>query len=342
MAILVLFVFVGLTVICSLLPRRQGIREALLRAALLFGAIVALATEVLSLFDALTAAKVTVVWLMLAATVGTTAILARARTSAPRSTTEGRSSIPLLSVLACATILGGTLVVAVMAPPNYADALSYHMGRVAHWIQAGSVDYYPTAIDRQNYQMPFAEFVILHLQLLSGGDRWANVVQWAAFALSGMTVSLVLAELGQSTRVHWAGALVAFTIPMAILEASGAQNDLVVSLWLLAFLLYLWRGLSDRSLESSLLCGLALGIRIDERLHACRNEVMKASCKRFIRAEKRERDVVEEVISRHCETSRRGGRLGPCENHAGPSAGFICLRCQERARLIPARAPSLF
>ena len=63
-------------------------------------------------------------------------------------------------------------------------------------------------------------------------------------------------------RVQWAGALVAFTIPMAILEGSGAQNDLVVSFFLLAFLLYLWRGLADRSLESTLLCAMALGLAL--------------------------------------------------------------------------------
>jgi hypothetical protein len=49
---------------------------------------------------------------------------------------------------------------------------------------------------------------------------------------------------------------------MAILEASGAQNDVVVALWLLAFLLYLWRALSDHSLESAVLCGLALGLSL--------------------------------------------------------------------------------
>jgi 4-amino-4-deoxy-L-arabinose transferase-like glycosyltransferase len=49
---------------------------------------------------------------------------------------------------------------------------------------------------------------------------------------------------------------------MAILEATGAQNDVVVALWLLAFLLYAWRALSDHSFESAVLCGLALGLAL--------------------------------------------------------------------------------
>ena len=263
MALLVPLVFAGLAVACSRWPTRTGVRESLLRAAILCGAIVTVATESLSALDEIKTSNVVVLWLLLGLAVTIAAIATRTRPSPDGVESPApHREIPQLLAAACGTILGGTLLVAIVAPPNYADALTYHMGRVAHWIQAGSVDYFPTGIVRQNYQMPFAEFVILHLQLLSGGDRWANLVQWAAFALCGMTVSLVLAELGRSAWVQWAGALVAFTIPMAILEASGAQNDLVVSLWLLAFLLYLWRALSDRSLESAVLCGLALGLAL--------------------------------------------------------------------------------
>ncbi|HEU4463653.1 MAG TPA: glycosyltransferase family 39 protein [Gemmatimonadota bacterium] len=264
MTLLVPLVFGGIAMVSSRWPSPQGVRESLIRAALLLGAIVTIATELLSAIDEIKASNVIVLWLVLGLAVAIAVIASRSGSSqAAEATWSARlRDIPRLPAAACATILGATLVVAIVAPPNYADALSYHMGRVAHWIQAGSLDYYPTRIVRQNYQMPFAEYVILHLQLLSGGDRWANLVQWASFALSGVAISLILAELGQPLRVQWAGALVAFTIPMAILEASGAQNDLVVSLWLLAFLHYLWRGLSDRSLESALLCGLALGLAL--------------------------------------------------------------------------------
>ena len=262
MALLVLLVFAGLLLTASRWPSRHGIRESLLRAALAFGAIVTVSTEALSVYDEIKASNVFVLWLLLTIAAWIAAISAGGITGVRDRPSGKRPRLPVPYVIACVTILVGILVVAILAPPNYADALTYHMGRVAHWIQNRSLDYYPTGIGRQNNQMPFAEYVILHLQLLSGGDRWANLVQWAAFALSGLTVSLILADLGQPARVQWIGAIVAFTIPMAILEASGAQNDVVVSLWLLAFLLYLWRALSDHSLESAVLSGLALGLAL--------------------------------------------------------------------------------
>jgi hypothetical protein len=255
-------VFAELALVFSRWPSPRGARESVLRAGLIFGVIVVAATETLSLFDAVTASNLAALWLALAATAGMAAVVVRKRRAGRVEPAGARPVVPRLLLAGCVTILGITLLIAVVAPPDHIDVMTYHMGRVAHWIQARSVDYYPTGILRQNYQMPFAEFVILHLQLLSGGDRWANLVQWASFVLCGLTVSLILAEMRQSPGVQWAGALIAFATPMAILEATGAQNDVVVALWLLAFLLYAWRALSDHSFESAVLCGLALGLAL--------------------------------------------------------------------------------
>lgn len=207
-----------------------------------------------------------ILWVVLAAGAVLGTFLSGTLRTARAPSASGRNAADrgfrLTPAAICAGILGLTLAIAVIAPPNYPDAMTYHMSRVANWIQARSLDWYPTGDPRQNYQLPFAEIAILHLQLLSGGDRWANIVQWGSFALGGVTVSLVLAELGASPRVQWAGAVLAYTIPMAILQSSGAQNDLVVSLWLLAFLLFLWRASGDGRRESAFLCGSALGLAL--------------------------------------------------------------------------------
>jgi hypothetical protein len=55
--------------------------------------------------------------------------------------------------------------------------MSYHLARVAHWGQNHTVAFYPTHIVRQLYQPPWAEYAMLHLYILAGGDRLANLVQ---------------------------------------------------------------------------------------------------------------------------------------------------------------------
>lgn len=166
--------------------------------------------------------------------------------------------------------LGGSLVslvaiiglIACIAPPNTYDSMTYHMSRVMHWQQNHSVMHYPTSVLRQLHQAPWAEFAILHLQVLSGTDRLANLVQWLAMIGSLIAVSLLAARLGAAPRGQLLAMVVCATLPMGILQASSTQNDYVAAYWLACFAFF--AGLLDR--QPSLLCivgaGGALGLAI--------------------------------------------------------------------------------
>lgn len=141
-----------------------------------------------------------------------------------------RFEILLLFVLVL--ILTTVGLIALVAPPNNIDSMNYHMSRVVHWIQNKSVAFYPTNILTQLYLPPWAEFAIMHLQILSGGDRFANLVQWFSMIGSTLGASLIAKHLG----ANWCGqifaAVISATIPMGLLEASSTQNDYVVTFWL--------------------------------------------------------------------------------------------------------------
>jgi hypothetical protein len=150
---------------------------------------------------------------------------------------------------------------AIFVPPNSWDAMSYHMGRVAHWVKDQNVAYFPTHIDRQLWSMPLAEYIILHLQILSGSDRFANMVQWAALAGCGVGVSLISGMFGVPRAGQIAALLITTGIPMAVLEATSTQNDLVVAFWLVCFLVMLFKWLQDGQRGAhALWAGAALGL----------------------------------------------------------------------------------
>lgn len=121
------------------------------------------------------------------------------------------------------------LVIGLIYPPVNYDSLTYHLPRIEHWLENNTVSYYPTSNPRQNVYAPFAEFVILQLRGLSGGDRFANSVQWLAYAGSIINVSLVTQLLGGERRAQILAALACASIPMAILQASTTQTDMFVS-----------------------------------------------------------------------------------------------------------------
>ncbi|MCU0549201.1 MAG: glycosyltransferase family 39 protein [Leptolyngbya sp. Prado105] len=105
------------------------------------------------------------------------------------------------------------------------------MPRVVHWVQNHSVEHYPTHITRQLYMPPGASYIVTYFQILSGGDRFANCVQWIAFVGSVLGVSLITKELVNESA-QWIGMLVSATIPMAIAQSTTTQTDLVTSFWL--------------------------------------------------------------------------------------------------------------
>jgi hypothetical protein len=232
-----------------------GRREALAWAALVFGALVFGLTEALNRIGSLTGSGAALAW---AAVCAVLLLVLWRRRQVPVERAPLRLEGPEWVLLAA---MGGLLAVvtliALAAPPNTYDSQTYHMARVAHWAQNASVDFYATAIPRQLYQHPLAEYAILHTWLLTGGDGFANLAQVAAYALGMSSVSLVARELGASRRAQLVSALLFATLPMAVLQASSTQNDLITALWVA---LFVWLGL--RGIRGGLTIRLALGLGV--------------------------------------------------------------------------------
>jgi len=150
--------------------------------------------------------------------------------------------------------------IALLAPPNTCDALSYHLSRVVHWIQNRGVAYYPTHILRELFYPPWAEYAIAQFQILSRGDQWANFVQWLSMIGSLAGVSLIAKELGAGRWGQILSVIVAATIPMGILQATSTQTDYSGALWLCAFIYFFIRWRKTFAWEHAFWMGMALGL----------------------------------------------------------------------------------
>ena len=113
--------------------------------------------------------------------------------------------------------------------PNNFDAMNYRLARVAHWIQNGSVAAYPTGIRRQIVLPAGSDYLLLLLQELSGSDRLANLLQFGCYVLVVFSAPALARLAGAPRRFAWFAAALVASLPMAILQASSAQNDLVAS-----------------------------------------------------------------------------------------------------------------
>ena len=220
-----------LGVLAALARERPGrAADAIVRVSLAWGAGLWAASELLGLASALRPPALLAGWI--AADAALLAWLVRRRRHLRAAL---RALRPPAWAWALLPLLAATAATAVLLPPNTWDSMCYHLSRVEFWLQQGSLAFHPTAEPRQLFSQPFAEIAVLHVHALAGGDWLDGLVQWTAHA-GCIALACDLARI--ATRGNrTASALAAFfaaTLPIALLEASTCQNDLVVSFWILA------------------------------------------------------------------------------------------------------------
>lgn len=215
--------------------RQTSWRQAYLQAAVVWGILVVASTEILSLFHSLAFRPVCLFWIIVI--IFSAVLILRNRNLRTLSfpivkrplALTGSEKFYLLATIVIVLAVGLT---AIIAPPNTWDVLSYHLGRVMHWIQNHCLDNYPTHITAQLTHSPGMEFIFLHLVLLSGNDHWVNLPQWLGLLLTLCAVSLIFKHFGADRKKQLFSVLLTATIPMLILQGSSAKNDLLSTAWL--------------------------------------------------------------------------------------------------------------
>jgi 4-amino-4-deoxy-L-arabinose transferase-like glycosyltransferase len=219
----------------------KGRREALIGAALIWGALLAGGMEALSWARAIQPAGLAAWWLAASTVV---IVLGRRRGALDRGWRRLRTPIGGLTGVD-RILLGGLLflmgmlfLVALLSPPNNVDSLNHHMVRVAHWASNGSLEPYATNRNGQLNKPPLAELAILNARVLQGDDQTVNLVQWSAMAISLAIVSLLASRLGCHRREQLLAAVFGLSVPLGLLLASNTKNDHVVTLWVLCLVFF--------------------------------------------------------------------------------------------------------
>lgn len=252
-----------LAISLRLLAQDHFIRKSLLVITTLWSVMIVLSTEFLSLFGAFTCCGLGVFWMIVLVLIGTSplkftpmGLLSKLRILRELSWID-RSLIAGIAVIVVTTAM-----TALIAPPNNWDSMTYHMSRVAHWLQNKNVQFYPTSMPRQLWASPWAEYAIAQLQILSESDRFANLVQWWSMLCSTIGVSLIAHALGAGRRGQIISAVLCASIPVGILQASSTQNDYAAALWCTACVYFGLSWLSRPRNHTALMASLCLGLAV--------------------------------------------------------------------------------
>lgn len=253
-------------------------RFSLLAALTIVGGLSWLIAEALGAVRAITLPALAIAWILaaLAASLAAVRWPGQAILGSLRGAWDGLRdrtvSIPIEVFIQLGFILlsaGLLAVIAFAAAPNTWDSLTYHLSRVMHWQQDGSLAFFATPIQRQLAFGPLAEIGMLNYQILVGGDRLVNFVQYAAMVGCLVGVSLIAELAGGNLRAQVLAALGAATIPMGILQATSTQNDYVATLWCVCFAAFIIvQAAQGTSTPLIGLAGVAFGLAIDTKATA--------------------------------------------------------------------------
>ena len=248
--------------------RLRGLAAALLAAYLLAAAEVVGLTLGLSLFhavggpgylvgEAVVAAVVFPVWRRLGRPLPSRPVVDRR--------TLARHPLLVALGLVVGLTLAFELFLALVAPPNNWDSMTYHLARAAAWYQHGSIGYLPGAnTERLNIFPPNAEIATLYTLALAHGDRLAALPQYLAGLACLLACYALARRLGFSRSSSLFAALLLGSLSQVVLQATTTQNDLIVASFVAAAAVFVLDG-SRRGLA---LAGLAVGLAVGTKTTA--------------------------------------------------------------------------
>lgn len=135
-------------------------------------------------------------------------------------------------------ICAGILLLSAKSITANWDSMTYHMPRVMHWIQNKSVAFYATNVTRQITNPPLSEYVIMHVMLLTGSDKFVCMVQGVSYVLSAGLIYVIAGKMKMGKQYAYLAAFFFLMMPPAIAEAVTTQNDLFTAFMMLLFFYY--------------------------------------------------------------------------------------------------------
>ncbi len=152
-----------------------------------------------------------------------------------------------------------TFIQGFFSAPSTTDSMVYHLPRVMYWIQEKTLD---QAIIRNSHDFmpPFAEYILLHLYSISGNDRLLFFSQWLAYIVTVFLAGGIFLQLGGNKKNQMTVFLLAATLPIALLQSTSTQTDLVTSVLVLVSTSISLEIIKKFDLKNALWLGLSIGL----------------------------------------------------------------------------------
>ncbi|MDO8573444.1 MAG: glycosyltransferase family 39 protein [Candidatus Daviesbacteria bacterium] len=163
------------------------------------------------------------------------------------------------SILFILALFGLTFIQGFFSAPSTTDSMVYHIPRVMYWMQEKTL-FQDVIRNSHDYMAPFGEYILLHLYLIFDNDRMLFFSQWIAYVVSVVLIGIIASQFGADQKTKQLVRLFTATLPIAVMQASSTQVDMVVTV-LVLLSLYLSMLLRQfYAIKHSILLGFVIGL----------------------------------------------------------------------------------
>lgn len=217
--------------------------EAYIHAITTWTLLLFIMTEILSVFHGISFLSLWTCWILIDVTLFAV-ILKHKKQYVLRNFFRGLKEYFKLEVIFFILLAAGMIFLALKMIPYNWDSMTYHLARLFHWEQNGSIAHYATTIDRQVASPVLGAFVNLHVYTMSGrSDKLLNLLQCFSYLTNGVLIYSLSAKLKCKRNFCIFSAVLFYTMPIAFAEALTTQVDHFAALWVISFtylLLHPW------------------------------------------------------------------------------------------------------
>ena len=201
---------------------------------------------------------------------------------------------PALFIAAVCIVGLGRLTV----PYNW-DSMTYHLPRIMLWVQNQSVAHFAANDTRLLSSPVLAEFVNLHLYLLTGSDKCFNLLQSFSFVFCCLGVYAVSKKLRLEHKWRITAVLLFISMPIAFGEALTTQVDVFSTVWMMIFAYVFLDLIAEEhiqihgtTLENVVLLGLCLGLGYITKQSVCIAMAVFCMGLLIVRVQKKDRAAI--------------------------------------------------
>lgn len=147
----------------------------------------------------------------------------------------------------------------ILSVPTTTDAHNYHIPRAMYWLQYHTL--YQTFIHTSHdFMGPFPSILLAFFYSLTNSDVLLFFPQWISYVLIFFLVGKIAKLLQYTSMQTQAAQLLTLSLPIATLQASSVQSDLLVAVWVLVSTIFALRYVKERAPVLLFLCTIAVFI----------------------------------------------------------------------------------